>query len=205
MSSQIIPKQQLSAHQRWELNSFDLPRARGETADVALPTADQLERIQRQAHEEGFAAGYQEGRLKAQAEAQRLQQLLDGLAQELLQFDQHLTQDLLTLALDIARQMLLQALKVRPELVLPVVREALDCLPQFNQHAHLVLHPEDALLVRAHMGDQLAHSGWKIVEDGQVERGGCRMETAHSQVDATPASRWQRIVAALGRDHGWLE
>lgn len=197
--SSIIPKEQLSAYQRWELNSFD------KGGNVALPTAEQIEGLHDQAHREGYAAGYQEGRSAALAEAQRLQQLVAEVEQELQQLEQHVAQDLLTLSLDIAKQVLRHTLQVKPELLLAVVRESISQLPHTNQHPHLILHPEDAELVRLHLGEQLAHSGWKIFEDAQLERGGCRLETSGSQIDATLQNRWQRVVAALGQDHGWLE
>jgi len=38
-----------------------------------------------------------------------------------------------------------------------------------------------------------------------MERGGCRIESANSEIDATLDVRWKRIVAALGRDDAWLE
>jgi flagellar assembly protein FliH len=203
-SSPVIPKEQLSAYQRWELNSFDGagPHKNGATI---LPTAEQVERIYQQAQEEGRAAGYQEGKQQAETEARRLQALLSGLEWELQQFDQQVAQDLLTLALDVAKQMLGQALKVRPELVLAVVQEAVHCLPHSTQHAHLILHPDDAALVRSHLGDQLSHSGWKIHEDMQIGKGGCRVETGGSQVDATLPTRWQGILSAIGQEGSWLE
>ena len=204
MSSSIIPKEQLSAYQRWELNSFDR-MAPGKNPAVVLPTVEQIERIHQEAREEGHAAGYREGQDRVQAEAQRLQMLLENLGRELQQVDQQVAQDLLTLSLDVAKKMLCQALRVHPELVLAVVQEAIACLPQFNQHAHLVLHPDDATLVRSRLGEQLSHSGWKILEDTRMGRGGCRLETANSQIDATLPSRWQRVLAAIGQEGEWLE
>lgn len=195
MSSQFVPKEQLSAYQRWEMNSFD----------VDLPTADEIEGIHRQARQEGYTAGYQEGKNIALTEVQRLQKLIAGLEQELQQFDDRIAQDLLTLALDVAKQVTGEALKVRPELILAVVKEALNLLPQANQHVSFILHPADAAMVRANMGEQLRHPGWKIVEDATIERGGCRVETANTQIDATLSSRWQRVVTALGQDHHWLD
>ena len=44
--------------------------------------------------------------------------------------------------------MLRQALEVKPELLLPVVRAAIDSLPHNTQHPHIRLHPQDAVLVR---------------------------------------------------------
>ena len=64
---------------------------------------------------------------------------------------------------------------------------------------------DDATLLRTSMGEQLLQTGWKVFEDNQIERGGCRVETAHSQIDATLPKRWQRIVASIGQDNAWLE
>lgn len=206
MSDVLTPKEQLTAYQRWELPAFDIVRKEAEESRpvVELPTAAQVEQIRAQAYEEGCQTGYAEGKQRAEAEAQRLAQMINTLNQELLQLDQKIAQDLLDLSLEIARQMLQQALKVKPELLLEVVQNTINELPYFNQHAHLLLHPDDAELVRAQLGEQLNHAGWKIIENNQVERGGCRVETAHSQVDATLATRWQRITESIGRSSSWL-
>lgn len=201
MSSNIIPKEQQSAYERWEMDSFD----GSANSSVPLPTAEEVENIHQQAYQEGFSSGYQEGKGKVDAEMARLTQLMSALDQALFQFDDTLTQNLLSLALDVAKQMTREALLVRPELVLPVVREAINSLPQASQHPHLTMHPEDAALVRSLMADEMNHFHWKLMEDGRVERGGCRVETANSEIDATVESRWKRILASLGRDGAWLE
>lgn len=212
MSDATIQKEQLTPYQRWELPAFDTVKV----VD-AVPTVAQIEQIQLQAHEEGYKAGYEEGYAEGYAksyaegaqknhgEAQRLMEIIDALEKELQQVDQQVAQDLLDLALEIARQVLQQSLKVKPDLLLGVVREAIAELPHFNQHAHLVLHPADAELVRTSMGEQLAHTDWKIFEDADMERSGCRVETAHSQIDATLATRWKRVVSSIGQDDAWLK
>lgn len=202
MSDAIIPKERLTAYQRWELPTFDMPQQVMEVIpDIVPPTAAEIEQIQQQAHAEGYQAGFAEGAHNAQ----RLTEMVDALDKELQQVDQQVAQDLLNLALELARQMLHQALKVKPELLLGVVRAAVGELPHFNQHAHLVLHPADAELVRTSMGEQLAHSGCKIIEDMHMERGGCRVETGQSQIDATLTTRWKRTVSSIGQDSTWLE
>ncbi|CAH1903552.1 Flagellar assembly protein FliH [Candidatus Nitrotoga sp. HW29] len=207
MSDAVTPKEHLTAYQRWELPAFDMVKEVSATSPPAidLPTAAQLEDIHMQAHEEGYQVGYAEGMKQASIEAQRITNILESLSKELQQVDQRIAQDLLNLALEIAKQMLQQALKIKPELLLNVVRAAINELPYFNQHAHLVLHTDDAELLRTSMGEQLLHTGWKIFEDSQIERGGCRVETAHSQIDATLPKRWQRVVASIGQDNAWLE
>ncbi len=205
MPDALTPKEQLTAYQRWELPAFDMVKVAGTPPPIGLPTAAQLENIHIQAHEEGYQTGYAEGIKQASTEAQRITNMLESLNKELQQVDQRIAQDLLNLSLEIAKQMLQQALKIKPELLLNVVRAAINELPYFNQHAHLVLHTDDAELLRTSMGEQLLHTGWKIFEDSQIERGGCRVETAHSQIDATLPKRWQRVVASIGQDNAWLE
>lgn len=205
MSDAVTPKEQLTAYQRWELPAFDMVKEADTPPTIDLPTAAQLEHIHNQAHEEGYQAGYAEGIKQASTEAQRMAKMLESLNKELQQVDQQIAQDLLKLALEIAKQMLQQALKIKPELLLSVVRAAISELPYFNQNAHLVLHTDDAELLRTSMGDQLLHTGWKIFEDNQIERGGCRVETANSQIDATLPKRWQRVVTSIGQNNAWLE
>ncbi|GAB1235700.1 FliH/SctL family protein [Ferrigenium sp. UT5] len=203
MSDAEAPDQR-TAWQRWELPAFTTTRER-----IELPTALELEQLQQQAQEEGRQAGYAEGRqrgyadgLQQAAEAtQRLQELSRVLQQ---QVDEQVVQELTGLALDIAHQVIQQSLRIQPELLLAMVREAIASLPVFNQAAHLILNPQDAQLVRAQMGEQLAHSGWKILEDARMERGNARLENANSEVDASLAARWQRVAAAMGQDAPWL-
>jgi flagellar assembly protein FliH len=207
LSNKIIPKEQLSAYQRWEMSALDEEHAvRGRNVgDMLLPTADDLEQLQAQAHGEGFAAGYQEGKIKALADAERMKQLVAGLDEAMQQFDQQVANDVLALALEVAKQMLRQALKVKPGLVLNVVREAMNALPQASHHPVLILNPEDAALVRSFLEADIAHANWKIQEDSRIERGGCRIESANSEIDATIEERWNLVAESLGRDDKWLE
>jgi flagellar assembly protein FliH len=219
--SDAIAKERLTAYQRWELPAFDIVKEElVKVPSVTLPTAEELELIQQQAHEEGlaeghaqgYAKGYAEGAQKAREEEQaahdevtRLAALVESLDKELHRVDQQVAQSLLELSMEIARQVLQQALKVKPELLLAIVNQAIAELPPFNQHAHVVLHPDDAHLVRGKMGVQLEHTGWKIFEDPLMARGGCRVETAHSQIDASLATRWKRVVSSIGQESTWLE
>ncbi|MBU0688762.1 MAG: flagellar assembly protein FliH [Gammaproteobacteria bacterium] len=196
----------LTAWQRWELPAFESGR---DSVRANLPTAVELEQMQQQAREEASQAGYAEGQQRGYADGlqqatQQNQQLLE-LANVLThKVDDLAVQELTGLALDVARQVIQQAVKVQPELLQAAVREAINTLPVFNQAAHVILNPQDAAMVRERMGDQLSHTGWKILEDVRMERGDARLETANSQVDVTLATRWERVVAAMGQDAPWL-
>lgn len=207
MSSVVIPKEQLTAFERWELAPFD-QHSGGKRQGNALATVAELENIRQQAHDEGYAqgrdAGYAAGIQQACAETAQIHTLLQSFQEALNRMDEQLAQSLLGLSLEIARKMTGEILQTKPEVILKIVSDAIGSLPHFNQNAHLILHPDDADLVRKHMGEQLSHAGWKMFTDAQIARGGCRVETSHSQVDATTGMRWKRIVESIGEDKSWL-
>ena len=226
--SSALPKEQQSAYQRWELASFGDERpsalkakleaeAKAKGPSVAGPSvadlAEQIKTAREAARLQGYAdglaagraAGLEEGRAKAAQELVHLQQIANSFGAEVAQAHELIAVDMLDLSLDLAKAMLKTALSVRPELVIPIVGAAIRYLPTLQQPALLFLHPADAVLVKEHMGDELEKAGWRVAEENHMERGGCRVETASNQVDASTGTRWQRIAAALGKESEWLE
>jgi len=211
MSSTVIPKEQLTAFERWELASFDPystgKHQNGQKGHAALATVAELENLRQQSQQEGYTQGRNEGYTagiqQARNEAMQIHTLLQNLQTSINQIDDQIAQSLLDLSLEVANKMVCETLKVNPEIILKIISDAISSLPHFNQNAHLIMHPDDAELVRKQMGEQLTHAGWKIFTDAQINRGGCRVETAHSQVDATTKARWQRIVESIGQDKSW--
>lgn len=187
---------------------------------LTLPTAEQIERMHDEAraegyavgyeegkvkgHAEGYAAGHDEGRQEAQAIATQIDTVMRNLQQSLADLDQQVADRLLATAVEIASQMVHQSLRVKPELLLPVVREAVATLSAHSGHPALFAHPDDAALIREHLGEQLAHNNWRIIDDAQLTRGGCRAELGASEVDATYETRWRRVLDAIGIDTEWL-
>lgn len=215
------PRKQ-TAWERWELASFDAapsqeettsatppPEEGSETETIKLPTAAEIEQIHQQAHDEGYRrgrdegyqSGYGEGQKKAHAEAQRLAQVAGQLEGTLDEFEKKIADELLALAIELARSVVRQEISARPETLLAVVREALGQLP--HQHAAIYLNPDDASLLRSYLGDQLAHAGHRIHEDDKLARGDCVVEAGGSQIDATVAMRWQRVLDNLGVTAAW--
>jgi flagellar assembly protein FliH len=218
MSANLIPKEKQTAYQRWEMASFDDTRSKAKDtqslANVELAALREQARLQgyaegkEQGHAEGrqsgYAAGLEEGRSEAAREIACLQHLAENFRSELTQANEVIAQDMLSLALDLAKAMLKTALQVRPELVLPIVSEAVRYLPTLQQPAILYLHPMDAQFVQRAMEAELSKAGWRIAEDTHMERGGCRIETGSNQIDAATPVRWQRIAAALGQQSDWM-
>lgn len=195
----------MTAWERWELASFDqlqppVAAVAGEKAE-AEPAVDELAAIRRQASDEGYQAGLAAGQAAVRAEAARLGRAADSLDQALAELDQQVADELLALAVEIARQVVRHELSATGDAILSVVHEALEQLP--HQHAAIYLNPEDASLVRSHLGDSLAHGGHRIFEAPNLHAGDCLVEVGGSQIDATVATRWRRVVESLGLEAAW--
>jgi flagellar assembly protein FliH len=218
--SNVLPKERQSAYQRWEMNSFgdNRPSAQPPAASAAPKISiEEIARIRDEArtkghaegHAEGFADGRAEGlaqgRSEGAAEMDNLRKIAQQLGEEVARADEVIASEVLNLALDLAKAMLKTSLNVRPELIIPIVSEAIRYLPSLQQPALLFLNPADAKVVKTQMHDELDKAGWRVVEDGQVASGGCRIETASNQIDASIDNRWQRLAEALGSNHAWLE
>lgn len=224
----IIPKEELANFQRWQVGSFDqkpvevastptttapaeeaapLPPPPVEVENtIKLPTAEEIESMHQAAHAEGYAAGYAEGRQAAEQaaseaatqEAARFSALIGNLQHALDHIDQSVADELLALALEVAAQVIRGAIAVKTDVLLPVIREAVNTLPLHHGHIVLRLNPEDADHVRSLLGEEFTQTGTQIVEDSSINVGGCRLEAGASEIDATIETRWKRVLEAIG-------
>ncbi len=164
-------------------------------------TASQLESVQKEAYEEGLAQGRRDGLATGTAEGLAkggalVEELLTRLARPLDDLDQRVEDSLVNLAMSVARHLVRRELKLDPGQVIAVVREAVSALPLGSQTVHLHLHPDDAALVRETMAVHEGETPWHVVDDPVLTRGGCRVVTEISQVDATVESR---VAAAIAK------
>lgn len=213
-SSKVIPGKSGDA----EVRQWKPPQVRpaggrdvstDEVAAGGLLTADQLDQLQKQAYEEGYEAGRKEGfdfghrealeagRKLMQERVSRLDSLLQTLDQPLKELDDQVERELLDLVVATVRQLVRREVRTDPNQIIGVLREALSILPVSARQIRVVLHPGDAELVRQvyDVGDK--ELGWKIIEDPVLARGGCRVVTDTSQVDATLESRLAALIAPL--------
>ncbi|MBX9631273.1 MAG: flagellar assembly protein FliH [Burkholderiales bacterium] len=209
-SSKIIPKASAGAAKAWQPGSVDRRAATGTATPELTPQQKfqaELERLRGEARAEGRREGLEQGFAAAKVEVEELRLLLTNLRELMLDFEQGVASDVLSLALEVAKQMVRQSIRVKPELVFAIIKEAAMSFPEIADDPRLILHPLDAELVRKAIAPTLTADElpWKLTEDPQMERGGCRFQTGSSEIDATLENRWRRIVAALGRDDAWLD
>lgn len=195
--SKVIRGEEVADCQTWLV-----PEVRSDAGRQPRPlTARQLEEIQKQARQEGFRQGLQEGRdaglKEMQGRIETLESLLQMLDRPFAQLDDEVEQQLVRLAMLVARQLVRRELKTDPEQVVAAVREAVGALPVAARNARLVLHPDDAALVREAMAIGEGEQRMQIVEDPLLTRGGCRVFTGTSQVDATVETRLNAVIAQV--------
>ena len=208
-SSKIISGVKADELQQWDPPSISSGGVSANNLHGSLMTAAQLEQIQKQAYQEGFEQGkkegfsyghkeaLEEGRKQLQQNVQNMEQLLHALETPFKQLDEQVEQELVALAIAIVKQLVRREIKADPNQILGVVREAIGILPVSSRHVRLVLHPDDAVLVREVYSTTETELGWVIVEDPILARGGCRVLTDTSQIDATLESRLTALIAPL--------
>ncbi len=214
-----------TAWERWEMTSFaQQSKAKPGKPPIAavikpiviepvvLIDEAELARLRLQAQKVGETQGYEQGYTRGQAEghaagltavkvqAGQLHALMLALPAALHLAETSVADDLLALALDIAKQVLGQALKAEPQAILAVVHELLLAEPALSGTPQLLMHPDDAALVKEHLADELKGAGWRIRADSHITRGGCRVLASSGERDATLETRWERVAATLARN-----
>ncbi len=183
---------------RWEVPAIDGSGGQG------LLTASRLQELQQQAYDEAFRQGHAEGlaagRQEVAERAARLDALLAAQARPLADVDDAVEQQLVELAMMVARQLFRRELKTDPGHVVGVVREAVRLLPVASRDIRVHLHPEDASLLRESLSATDGERAWSLVEDPLIARGGCRVTTETSQIDAQNATRINAVIAAIVGD-----
>lgn len=194
---------QATAFEQWEV--VELAASASEPTPPAEDAEAELARLREAARAEGYAEGLAAGRVEGEQACGRIKQLVDSFGNTLDNLDFRLADMVLELALDVARQVVVGELAVHPERILDVVNLALKEMAETSREARLLLNPDDAALVRPHLDKVLDKNRLRIVEDVRIVRGGCLIETAQGDLDATLPARWRQVVLVLGSNQNWLE
>ena len=174
-----------------------------EESGGSMPTVKDLDQWRREAEEEG----YQEGLRRAAEESAALQRrwlgLIEFLEHPLEQLNEDIEHQLTQLAVTLAQQLVRRELKVEPGEIVGLIRDSVKLLPANTRNISILLHPDDAELVRNALAlDEPAdeHS-WKLVEDPMITRGGCEIQAPPSAINATLENRLSALAASvLGGD-----
>lgn len=195
MSEAKAPAEQLN---RWEVPAIDGAPGQG------LMTASRLQDLQKEAYDEAYAQGLADGLAAGQQElaerVARLDALLIAQAQPLAELDELVEQQIVDLAMKAVRKLFRREMKLDPSHVVGVVREAVSLLPVASRDVKVHLHPDDANLIREALSTPDGDRAWALAEDPLINRGGCRITTETSQIDAENQTRLNALIASIAGD-----
>jgi flagellar assembly protein FliH len=195
---------------RWDLPSVEgapLPRPGQKGVNVMHLTI-----VEREAWEHGFKDGHVEGVRKGEAELAKriaevdvklaaLDAIMGALAKPLEDLDQQVEQELTRLTLTIAKHLVRRELKMDPSQVIGIIRHTVSLLPLSARKIKIHLHPDDAAIVREKLARASGEQEWQLAEDPLMARGGCRLTTDNSSIDARfEASVAVALTGLLGDD-----
>jgi flagellar assembly protein FliH len=186
---------------RWDLPSVEgasMPRPGVKGVNVM-----HLSIVEREAWEHGFKDGRVEGVRKGEAELAKrinevnvkiaaLEAIIAALAKPLDQLDEQVETELTRLALTVAKHLVRRELKIDPAQVIGIIRHTVSLLPLASRNIKIHLHPDDAAVVREKLAAPQGDQQWQLSEDPLMARGGCRVTSDNSSIDA----RFETAVAA---------
>lgn len=219
-STRFIPGEEIGAVAQWDFAAVD-------TASILLAAQAQAREAAAErgrddaVRQEGYAQGFAQAQAQAALETQqriaeftrnqgeeaahRLAALFASTSLQLQQSEQAIAQGVLELACEVARQVLRQELSVNPNVLLPVVREALSLLLTDSKSAVVRMNPLDLEVLEEPLRAEFSSLSLTLLADARVDRGGCLVESAGTVVDATVEKRWLRAAATLGLSVPWQE
>jgi len=185
---------------------------------LGFPTAAELEAIHQDAWQAGHDAGLETGRQEGQTQGLE-QGRAEGLAESRERFvacwapledmaqqfgrqldivEAEMADGVLALAVRIAERLVAAHLAVDPHAIEPLLREALAALPSSVGQGRLRVNPADLDVARTFLETERPETAWQWVEDAEVPRGGCLLETPSLRQDLTLPERMRAISRALG-------
>ena len=152
-------------------------------------------------YDEKLKNGYEEGIKQAQQELNEYQktfkEIFTSFDDALKLVDEDIIQSITELAISISKQIIRRELQINSEQVVSVVREAIKLLPLGNDRLIIHLNPSDITVIQKVFNqDDIEHS-YSLVEDPSIQRGGCKLATDNSVIDATIDSQVAQIAAKL--------
>ena len=152
-------------------------------------------------YEEKLKNGYEDGLKQAQQTLieyqQTFEEIFSNFDNALKIIDEDIIQSITQLSVSISKQIIRRELQINSEQVVSVVREAIKLLPLEKGRFIINLNPSDITVMQQVFNqDNIEHS-YSLVEDPSIQRGGCKLATDDSIIDATIDSQIAQIAAKL--------
>jgi flagellar assembly protein FliH len=174
-------------------------------AGSGSPSQQHLATVEREAfakgYEQGERAGLEAAGKRGEAMLRRLSDTLTELTALRASMIRQTESQIVELALAIARRVVLREVTLDHNLLIAIVRVALDRLGE-SARVTVRLHPEEYEATGAARIAEFSGTDVTFVADARVGRGGCRVESEMGMLDAGVEAQIQEIARALlGEEH----
>lgn len=220
--SRFIPREELSGFAAWNPGALSggPAAARSPIGAPAPPPAapkpppapePDIHELQHAARQSGYQDGYRDGLAALEAFKQSFAQqmsaqigsLVKSFDADFLALEEQMALTLARIAVELARQVVRSEITQRPEHIAKVAHDAVEALQLSAKHVRVRVNPADYPLVIAGAGQEMKAREAQVLPDPEVPRGGCKVESDISSVDASLAARWQQAAAAMGQASLW--
>lgn len=167
----------------------------------------------RQGYEDGYAQGFAEGMDKGRVQGEEalaphlrlLESLVTALEQPLAMLDASVREEIVALSMTLARMVIRREVHTQPEQIMDLVPQLLDLLPSASRQIRISLHPDDLGYLQglAICQDASFRITWQ--EDDSIQRGGCRIQSEQSAIDATLEARTESVFSQLSEAQKTLD
>lgn len=202
-SNRLVARQHARALEFQTLGGAAVAGKNSEGRRVLRGGEDTVSAVEREAFQKGFEAGRASGmelaEKKVEAILGRFTQSLQKLAEARTELVRATQEDLVRLAVEIARKLVRRELTVDPEIIVTLVRVALERLSS-KAPVTVFLNPEDLRLVEARLRENPALFGERdlvLKPRGELRRGDCQLESPYGNVDATISEQFKQIEDGL--------
>lgn len=220
--SRFISGENLGSVSEWNFGAVDQASVRFAAKLKAQELAEEQskEKIAREAgFADGYAQGYAQGHAHATLEGQRqigayintqgqeaartFGQIFESVQIQIAESEQVMAKGILELACELARHVLRHEFASNPNVLQPVIREALGLIAADCKAAVVRMNSLDIDVFSDVLQQEFPNLALTLVADQSMMRGGCLVEAAGTVVDGTVQRRWARAVASLGLESEW--
>ena len=205
VSSAEIPIKPLTASdlEKIRLEAYEAGFAEGKEEGLEKGHKEGLDKGFQEGLDSGTQKGLQEGQQTGQQQKQaeidesiaRLTNVMGKLLEPIKQHDDEIEEALLNLVLAISRAVIIRELSISSEQVRQTLMEALGSLPPSASNVKIWVNSVDYDTVFPIAESMSGET--QIIKSDEILPGGCKVETLHSQIDATVEKRFQKTVQQM--------
>ena len=179
---------------------MELPRAQSEATKILNQAKAEAEGIRNKAREEGMVQGRGQGNKEAEQKVKEALETLNEAVKERKKIIKDAEAEILRLALKAAEQIIRSEVSLHRDVCLNIVSEAINRVSDREQ-VIVKVNREDAEYIKKYK-DRLAGivdgvKSFSVLEDSQIEPGGCVIETNLGYVDARISTKLAALEEAL--------